>query len=253
MIRRTLFLVIGVVLILITLPVGIPMLIEFVHSVKMNATYEISNINEEETSTDSVYHFNQHVITIDEQLGKETYESAWQNNMGLGDIVISLDSQEIDWLENHPIRIDEQGLNRYYGEVSYLVVDDKKKNDTYFVILVKDTREIITANQNGDMTGSVPEDELTYTMHTLDRQGNYSSETFRFNDRNALQTELLNHSGVSPYAIGYHTDLLETYPTLIFPLIYPFFTFISGLCLVIFFLPRLKKTGNQPRLINRKI
>lgn len=246
MVKRVVFFVIGIVLILATLPVGIPMAMEFVHSLKMNATYQITNISEGEPPTDSLYLFNDHLIDIKETLGNEVYESAWQNQMGLGDIVVSLDGEEIERLPNHPIRIDEEGLNRYYGEVSYLHVNDLKKDTTHFIILVKNTIEIMTANQNGDILGSAPEDELTYTTYTLDQSGNMASETFRFNERDAFQTELLNYGGVAPYAFGYHTDLLEAYPSLFFPLFYPFFTFIVGLCLVIFFLPHRKKRTAKP-------
>lgn len=236
--RRILFFIIGAALLLATIPVSIPMTLEVIHNIKMSTDYQITNLSEGEPPSDPLYVFNDHIIEIEENLGDVFYENAWQNKIGLGDIMVSIDTLEIERLKDHPIRIEEDGLNRYYGEVSYLNIEDRKQADSYLIVLVKNSREIITTNENGDMLGFLPEEELTYTVHKLDQSGTIASESFVFNERNAFQTELLNHSGVAPYAIGYHTDLLEAYPSLFFPVLYPFITFIIGISLIIFFFPR---------------
>ncbi|MBX4340705.1 hypothetical protein K4G93_21500, partial [Mycobacterium tuberculosis] len=61
----------------------------------------------------------------------------------------------------------------------------------------------------------------------------------------ALQTELLNAGGLVPYYIGYYTNDLKAYPSLLFPLIYPFITLLIGLILIIIYFPVRKNNKRK--------
>ena len=237
--KRFSFFIIGVVLLVISLPVSTPMAMEFFHKLKMKSNYQITNINDDDPPAHSTYVFNNHIVEINETMSDvEVYKSPWEHNIGLGDLEVMIDGKQIDLFPEHPIRIDDKGLSRYYGELAYLYVRDRWADETYFVIIGKKTRELIKEMPNGDIVGHVPEEELDYAVHTLALNGEVKSETIHFTDRNAYHTQLLNHGGVVPYRIGYYTDLLEAYPSFLFPIVFPFFTFISGLSLAIIFFPR---------------
>ncbi|MEK4970111.1 hypothetical protein MKX29_21175 [Cytobacillus sp. FSL R7-0696] len=102
---------------------------------------------------------------------------------------------------------------------------------------------------NGDIVGGVPSEKLKYTLYTLDEDGNFKNKSFNFTERDALQTELLNAGVVVPYSIGYYTDAWEGYPTIFFPLIFPFLTLLLGLVLILVFFPirKVKKYNIKKR------
>jgi len=163
----------------------------------------------------------------------------------LADLSLELDGKQLDKLKDHPIRAEEEGLNRYYGEAAYLTLRDKENDKSLFVVLLKKTRELQREMPNGDIAGWVPEEKLAYTSYALDEAGNVESSSFTFADPDALQTELLNAGGVGPYRIGYYTDAWEVYPTIFFPFLFPFFTLMIGLILCIVHLPINKSPSRQ--------
>ncbi|MEK3886190.1 hypothetical protein [Bacillus sp. FSL K6-3431] len=97
---------------------------------------------------------------------------------------------------------------------------------------------------NGDIVGSVPEEKLKYILYAIDEKGKVESDSFSFTERNAIQTELFNSGVVVPYSIGYYTNDWEGFPTIFFPLIFPFLTFIIGLILTVVYF-RKERTSNM--------
>lgn len=150
---------------------------------------------------------------------------------------IIIDGKEIEQLRDYPIRVKEEGLNRYFGDIAYLIVNDKQNDETQFNLLIKKTKEIEKEKPNGDIVGVVPPEKLKYTQYTLDKQGDFKNTTFSFSKRNGLQTELLNAGNLGPYRIGYYTNAWEAYPVFFFPFLYPFLTLVIGLILILIFIP----------------
>ncbi|MDQ0232600.1 hypothetical protein [Metabacillus malikii] len=236
--KKLVFFFIGTILLLTSLPIGTKMAIELIHTQKMNQDYKITNVSEGFPPTDSTYIFKDHIVEIEETIkDKESYIDPWNNKVVIADLSIKLDGQEIDTMNDYPIRLEEEGLNRYYGEIAYLTLEDKKNDKTQFVILLKKTRELLKEMPNGDIVGGVPVEKLKFTLYTLDEKGTLKNKSFSFSERDALQTELLNAGFVVPYSIGYYTDAWEGYPSLLFPFIFPFGTFVVGVILIIFYIP----------------
>lgn len=242
--KKLVLFLIGITLFLISLPMSTKMIMELIHNQKMNEHYKITKVNEGYPATQSTYNFQDHIIEVEETVKEEkSFIDPWENKTVIADLSIKFDGENIDTLINHPIRVAEKGLNRYYGEIAYLILEDKKEKKSQFIILLKKTREVQKEMPNGDIVGGVPAEKLNYKLYTLNEKGNINSQSFDFNERDALQTELLNAGGVVPYSIGYYTDAWEWYPSLLFPLLFPFLTFIIGLILTLVFLPlrRVKK------------
>ncbi len=236
--KRLVFFLIGTIIFLISLPISTEMVMELNHNQKMNGHYKITNVSEGFPPTKSTFNFNGHIVEIKESIKDEvSYIDPWSNKIVIADLSLKLDGVEIDILKDYPIRGEEEGLNRYYGEIAYLILVDKKVDKTQFIILLKKTRELQKEMPNGDIVGGVPSEKLKYTLYTMDEEGDLESESFDFSERDALQTELLNAGGVVPYSIGYYTDAWEGYPTIFFPLIFPYLTLIVGFLLIIVFYP----------------
>ncbi len=163
------------------------------------------------------------------------------NKIGLADLSLIINGEEIDSLKDYPVRVEEEGLNRYYGEIAYLILEDKINGETQFIVLLKKTRELRKEMPNGDIVGWVPVEKLKYTLYTVDEEGNVNNKSFSFSERDDLQTELLNAGVLFPYSIGYYTDAWEGYPSIFFPVIFPFITLIVGFILIIVLLPIKKQ------------
>ncbi|WP_411334498.1 hypothetical protein ACK1LH_03435 [Metabacillus indicus] len=244
--------IIGAILFLTSLPTSTELVMEFIHTRKMSEQYEIVDVREiEETPDsyqppDSIFNFNGRLIEIKETIKEsKSYIDPWGNQIKSADLSLELDGKVLANLKNHPIRVDDIGLNRYYGEVAYITLYDRKNNKNQFIILLKKTKETIREMPNGDLVGWVPEEKLNYLLYAIDEEGNVESDSFSFTERDALQTELLNAGGVVPYYIGFYTNDLKAYPTIFFPLIFPFLTFIIGLILTIVYFPMRKNIKRQ--------
>src|SRR5699024_7120136 len=97
--------------------------------------YQIINISEGYPPTDSTYLFEGNKIEIEEKLlDEESFLDPWDRKIGIADISIKLNGNEIEKLESHPVRIEEEGLNRYFGEIAYLKVKDLKNKNTKFFV-----------------------------------------------------------------------------------------------------------------------
>jgi hypothetical protein len=241
---RLAFFLVGLILFVISLPLSTKIIMEMFHNQKMNAEYMITDVNEGFPPTDSTYQFKDNVVEIEETLKEEySHLDPTDNIIGISDLSLYINGEKIVQLNEHPIRVEAEGLNRYYGEIAYLLVEDKKNNLTQFIVLVKRTNELAEKMPNGDIKGWVAPEKLKYTLYAIEENGTYSSENFSYSKRDALQTELLNAGAVFPYRIGYYTDALQAYPSLLFPLIYPFASLIIGFIMVLFFFPyrRVKK------------
>ncbi len=214
------------------------MMLELLHDQRMAAKYQIINVSEGFPPTDSTYHFGENTIEIAETvIDAESHYDPWDNQIALANISVKVNGSIVDTLDEHPVRVEEVGLNRYFGEIAYLKVKDLKKKETNFFIILKKTRELTKEKPNGDIVGWVPDEKLTYQLYSINEVGEISQQSFSFTNRDPLQTELLNKGTLGPHRIGYYTDLWEGYPTLFFPLSYPFGTMILGFILLIAFWP----------------
>ena len=236
--KRLLFFLIGMILFLTSLPISTKMVMELIQNQKMDAEYAITNVNEGSPPTESTFHFNNHIIEVKEAIKNvDSYIDPWSNKIGIADLSLNIDGEEIYTLTDYPIRVEEVGLNRYYGEIAYLILEEKKSGKTQFIALLKKTKELPKEMPNGDIVGSVPPEKLRYTLYAIDEDGNLNNKSCSLPDRNALQTELLNAGAMAPYSIGYYTDAWEGYPTIFFPLLFPFVTLVLGFILVLVFFP----------------
>ncbi|MEK9198236.1 hypothetical protein ACH0B5_13650 [Ureibacillus sp. 179-F W5.1 NHS] len=240
--KRLMLFLLGLILFLTSLPIGSKMIMELIHNQRMVGLYTITNVSKGFPPTDTTFYFNDHTVEIEETIKEsKSYIDPYKFKIGIADLSVKVDGKVIDTLKEYPIRIEEEGLNRYYGELAYLTLEDKKKDKTQFIVLLKKTRELKKEMPNGDIVGSVSDEKLMYSLYALDEGGSLSHDSFSFTKRNALQTELLNAGNVGPHTVGYYTDAWEGIPTLFFPFIFPFLTLIVGFILLFFFFPYRKK------------
>lgn len=95
--RRWIGFLVGVVLFLSSLPLTSMMLLELVHSQRMDMRYTIKNIGEGYPPTPSTYMYHGQMISIEETPREmEGYTDAWDNEMAFFDLAFIVNGQEVD-------------------------------------------------------------------------------------------------------------------------------------------------------------
>lgn len=111
---------------------------------------------------------------------------------------------------------------RYFSYIEILTVKDKKEQKERVAILV--TREPDDVGAKGGV----------WDIFWLDGDS-VTKETFSLSERgNHLAARMINYAGLSNMSFGYYSDINHYYPTLAFPIIYPFGTVVIGILLFIF-------------------
>jgi hypothetical protein len=242
--KKWLAFLLGAVLFLTSLPIGALMAMEHFHNKRMDNRYKIENVNKGDPPTGSAFNFKNHYVEVKEEIKEgKRYIDRFNYNIALADLSIEVNGVEIDTLRNNPIRVDEKGLNRYYGEIAYLLLEDKKNSKTEFIILLRKTKELnerIERIYDEERIWFGPAENLFYTTYVLNETGELKSESFSLFERDALQTEFINFGRVAQSWLGYYTDAWVQ-PSLIFGYVNPFFTLPVGMILLAYNIPFRRK------------
>ena len=170
----------------------------------------------------------EHKITIkEEETGLKGSRTLWDREEGVppGDIVkvhLYVNDKEIStadeiWLSNR-----ERG-SRYFSWLDIVTVHDRKSDEN----LVKIVQRLTDDDEMGDAR--------EWKIITISPDGNITEEKMTYAERskNALGVKLVNFTNTGLMAMGHHTDILKGYPSLFFPFIYPFFTSLAGIILLL--------------------
>lgn len=177
---------------------------------------------------------NGHLIEIvEEKTGEKGTLTYWDENEGVkpGDIVklhLSIDNKEVTttdeiWLSNR----DRGG--RYYSWLDILTVND----------------DIAIVQRLTDDNGAM--EDRRWKIIWIDEKGKLTEDQVSYYDRseNPLAVRLINISSTSLMGMGYYSDILFTYPTIFFPLMFPWGT---GLFSVLFFIIAFLQRKKSPKL-----
>lgn len=177
---------------------------------------------------------NGHLIEIvEEKTGEKGTLTYWDENEGVkpGDIVklhLSIDNKEVTttdeiWLSNR----DRGG--RYYSWLDILTVND----------------DIAIVQRLTDDNGAM--EDRRWKIIWIDEKGKLTEDQVSYYDRseNPLAVRLINISSTSLMGMGYYSDILFTYPTIFFPLMFPWGT---GLFSILFFIIAFLQRKKSPKL-----
>lgn len=161
----------------------------------------------------------------EEKTGRWAPKTPWdiEENVEAGEIIklhIFVNDKEITspneiWLSNR------DGQPKYFAWFDVLTVEDRRSGNKLVKIVQRlshdddhseDKWKIITINEDG----KVKEDRFTYSERS----------------KHLLDVRVINFSGTGRNSIGYYSDILHTYPSLFFPLLYPICSFLIGLILL---------------------
>ncbi|SDY95081.1 hypothetical protein [Bacillus sp. 166amftsu] len=112
---------------------------------------------------------------------------------------------------------------RYFSWLDVLTVKNKISGEEQIYFLQR-----ITSN-------GYPLEERKWKIISINKDGSYKEESFSYATRNQnyLGVALVNFSNTDLKLMGYHSDINGAYPSIFFPIIYPIFTSLLGIILLI--------------------
>lgn len=134
---------------------------------------------------------------------------------------IGITINDKDWSVIHPVEVRPNYLdeNRYHGYFGLLIVEEKGNEN---LILV----QRLLGNQEAD---------LVWRTLTIKNNGQVLENQFSYEHRSDVpqRVDYINLSNTSPFSLGYKSNILQGWPSLFFPLLYPFVTASLGLLLIV--------------------
>ncbi|MGM9950699.1 MAG: hypothetical protein ACI33P_11255 [Lysinibacillus sp.] len=198
----------------------------------INERYEISHIymGQGFPSTIDTQKIEVNGFTIEireEPTGKKAPQTWWdaEENVEGGDIAriqLVVDDKEVSnadeiWLSNR-----ERG-SRYWSWLDVLLVKDKKTD--------KENIRIVQRLSDDDAM----QEDYRWKIISIAEDGDITEEEIKYQTRseNPLAVRLIQYSGTSLISMGYYSDLLHYYPSLFYPILYPFGTAATGVLLLL--------------------
>lgn len=155
-----------------------------------------------------------------------------------GAVRIMVDGTVQSILDNVEIRPAFRDANRYHGFVALIGFEDSSRQQPSVAVVV-----------NAGVAPDVPRrasagfdlDHLRFRLIVLNWDGHVTDETFFRKDRGSPLLRAALARFVSPTPMGYHSDLMMVWPTLLYPYIFPWGTgAIGGFCMLAALLGRTK-------------
>ena len=162
-------------------------------------------------------------IEIREEPAGRKAPKAWWDEEGSveeGDIVriqFLVDGKEVSEADEIGLS-DNDGGSRYWSWLDVLLVKDKKTGKENIAIVQRLSDD------------SLMQEDYQWKIISITEDGDLTEERIEYRTRseNPLAVRLIRVSGTSLIAMGYYSDLLHYYPSLFYPILYPFGTAILG-------------------------
>lgn len=121
--------------------------------------------------------------------------------------------------------------SKYFSWIDIVTVKDFKSGESFVTIIQRltDDHEMDSDRKwkiiSIDSEGAVTEEKVSYVTRS----------------ENPLGVKLINFSNTSLISLGYHSDIMQGYPSLVFPIIYPFVTGFLGAIGMIFSIRKIRR------------
>ena len=147
-----------------------------------------------------------------------------------GTVRILIDDREYSVADGVEIRPHFQDENRYHGFLIIVRFTDYSTGKTNIAVM---QNLGVDPNHPRLPTGAFDLRYLRFRAITLDSDGRVREETFFYKDRGRPPIRAALARYVSPSPMGFHSDLIMVWPTLIYPFLYPWASALVGVaCLV---------------------
>jgi hypothetical protein len=168
-------------------------------------------------------------------------ESADRSARIRGAVRIVIDGRVYATANNVEIRPSFRDANRYHGFIALVRFDDVGRSESHLAVVMNVGVDpgIARLPQSGYNF-----DFLRFRLITVSADGGVLDETFFRKDRGSPALRAALASWVSPSPMGYHSDLMMVWPSLLYPIAFPWTSGLVGaLCIAIAVKTRHRATG----------
>lgn len=185
-----------------------------------------------QTPLSYVWHGQKVVLSDDYERGKFSPDD---RRAGRVKITINGKNYTSPWLVE--IRPNDHDANRYWMQVMLVKFDDIKAHTERLVVLQSfpdfDLHEY----------NAIHPDTLTCRALFIDSEGRVTEDVFPFSERTSPLYRTLLAGIVSPMQLGFYSDVLDQWPSVFFPLLYPVVSGVVGLILTIVGLVKYRRAS----------
>lgn len=151
-------------------------------------------------------------FSFQEQLSDDVYYDNFTNKIQLATLQLQHNGQTFEEL-TLPANIDSETSDRYYGLLAFIAAED-----TFSVVINKTPNEPFEEKTIAQV--------ITFTKNG-EQQERFIDKNRSFEDKYLLQLSSISYE-------GYITNLNQRWPSIFFPILYPFGTLVLSLILLIF-------------------
>jgi hypothetical protein len=174
-------------------------------------------------------------------LSDDSPESADPSARIRGAVRIVIDGRVYATANNVEIRPSFRDTNRYHGFLALVQFDDVGRGESHVAVVANAGVDPGVARLP---QGGYNFDYLRFRLITISSDGGVRDETFFRKDRGSPAVRAALARFVSPSPMGYHSDLMMVWPSLLYPIAFPWASGLAGgLCIIIAVKRRRRATG----------
>ena len=137
------------------------------------------------------------------------------------------------------IRPNDHDVNRYWMQVMLVKFNDREARTERLVVLQSfpdfDLHEY----------NALHSDTLTCRALFIDSEGTVTEDVFPFSERTSPLYRTLLARVVSPMQLGFYSNVMEVWPSVFYPLLYPLVSGVVGLILTIVGIVKYRRTSKS--------
>lgn len=218
----------GLILLISSVPILLQMAREEISNYQYKRRYELKQLNDlypHELKTIQRFDVRGNIIELSDTFVEGGYS---QEDRRDNSVTIRINGQDYSSQSLVRIRPFYQDSNRYHLWVAVADLRDKKLDQQWFVI----TQRI---DDNYGIWSGRPDYHSNYRFRLLfiAPEGSVREETFRYADRATPVYRTALAALVSSSPIGFHSDVYAVWPSLFYPVIFPWITGALGLILTV--------------------
>jgi hypothetical protein len=170
--------------------------------------------------------------------GRFTSETVMGTKKEIYDVSVTINNKKYTNTEAW-IRPNRQGDVRYLSWLQVLNVIDKKTNENRVVVAQRISGDWLKGQKEKEF-----EENQTWRIIYIYPDKSVKEEIFKYNERDnhLLGVRIIQISSISTSFIGFESKALEYLPSNFYPLLYPNFTFFTGIILIILYFILILKT-----------
>ena len=166
-----------------------------------------------------------HVVSLTDDLGRSQLHDA----RAVGVVHISIDDRDYSSPSATEIRPYFLDGNRYHGWVKLIRLVDRKTN-----VAVVAAAQRIAPPATSETLATIPRrSDLRYRVLLVGEKGNVTEDVFEYGNRGRPVIRAMLANYVSPFSVGFYSDVLQVWPTVLFPILYPGLTGTLGVLLLV--------------------